>query len=101
MSRSTRIVLLSFGLAVWLAPLSNAQYSYLNEAVQALQSGNVYVSAEVSDIDNATQEQLAQQAANTGVGVVALPSDAASEANGDLPQFAAKIAEATGNNTVV
>lgn len=88
---------------LWLTPqaTATAQAAYLNEAVQALQSGNVYVSVQVSDIDTATKEQLVRQADANNVAVVALPSDAASEAGGNPTEFARSIATATGDNTLV
>lgn len=74
--------------------------SYLDEAVQALQTGNVYVSVETQTIDAATKERLEQQTAGTNIGIVILPESARTEA-GDLPQFVVDIARDSGKETVI
>lgn len=88
---------------LWLTPqaTATAQAAYLNEAVQALQSGNVYVSVQVADIDTATKEQLIKQADANNVAVVALPEAAATEAGGNPTEFTLSIARSTGDNTLV
>jgi hypothetical protein len=91
------------GLALTLliaSPSAAYAASYLDEAVQALQSGNIYVSPETSSIDAATQAQLVSQMNGTGIAVVVLPASARSEA-GDIPQFAATIARDSGKETVI
>ncbi len=88
---------------LWLTPqaTATAQAAYLNEAVQALQSGNVYVSVQVADINTATKEQLIKQADANNVAVVALPEAAATEAGGNPTEFALSIARSTGDSTLV
>lgn len=74
--------------------------SYLDEAVQALQTQHVYVSPLAPTIDSATRAQLEQQTNGTTIGVVVLPESAKSEA-GDIPHFLAEIAQGSGKDTVV
>lgn len=102
MNRIKRIALIC--AVLWLTPQAQASAqaaTYLNEAVQALQSGNVYVSAEVTDINSAAQKELAQQANANHVAVVALPAAAASEAGSNPTQFAVNIATRSGKDTLV
>lgn len=75
--------------------------SYLDEAVQALQNGKVYISLQVRDINATTKEQLAEQAAATNVAVVVLPAEAADETGGNTAEFVAAVAQRTGHDTVV
>jgi hypothetical protein len=92
---------LGFASALAIASPSAAfAASYLDEAVQALQTGNVYVSVESQTIDAATKERLIQQTKGTNIGVVVLPEGARTEA-GDIPQFVVNITGQSGKETVI
>lgn len=96
--KAKQVALLS--ALLWLASFG-AVYaaSYFNEAVQALQSSNVYVSGEAS-VSTATQQEIEQQVQGSQVAVAILPPAAAIETS-DLNQFASRVVESTGRNIVV
>lgn len=93
------------GIIVWLtlSVMQGAAHaaSYLDEAVQALQSSNVYVSVQVSSLDPSVKARLESQATTADVAIAVLPSAAQSEAGGNPSQFIAQVAKSTGHDTVV
>lgn len=101
MRRTIAAAVLGLATALLVASPSAAYAaSYLDEAVQALQSSNVYISPEVRTIDAGTRERLEQQTHDTGIGVVVLPAGASTEA-GDIPQFVVNITRDSGKETVI
>lgn len=75
--------------------------SYLDEAVQALQTSNVYMSPLANSVDPATRTELEMQADGSNVAVIILPADAVNEIGGNSTAFIAEIVRRTGYDTVV
>ena len=102
MSRTRKFFLLCSATLVLLF-FSGPAYaaSYLDEAVQALQSGNVYVSLESSGIDSIAKQELVAQTAGSDVAVVVLPANALNETGGDSAKFIQEIAQRSGYDTIV
>lgn len=88
-------------LASPASPSAAYAASYLDEAVQALQSENVYVSAQTREVDKATEERLEQMAGDNDIAIVVLPQAAASEAAGGISQFVSSVAARTDHDTIV
>ena len=87
-------------LVVAASPSAAYAASYLDEAIQALQTQHVYVSPLAPAIDAGTKQALDKQTDGTGIGIVVLPASAKSEA-GDIPSFLTDIAQGSGKSTVV
>jgi hypothetical protein len=75
--------------------------SYVNESVQALQSGNVYVSDLATEVGSDTKDHLEKQIGNSDIAVAILPASASTETGGKVFTFVSEIAEGTGHQTVV
>lgn len=101
MARKLAVGLCGLGLSLIGTSPAYADASYLNEAIQALQSGTVYVSAEAYDIDSASVESLRLATKGTRIGIVALPDAAANETSGDVSEFVERVAVASDKNIVI
>lgn len=99
MRRAVLAVLI--GLAWMALSFTPAQAaSYVDETVQALQSGNVYVSVQVG-ITGAVKDQLVAATSGSDIAVVALPASAVQETGGDASEFLAEVSRQTGYDTIV
>lgn len=101
MSRVVRTALLCVAMFL-VSPIAGAtqDVSYLDEAVQALQTHHLYISP-LANVDSATKEELETQAQGSSIAVVALPAEAVNEADGSSATFVAEVAERTGYDTIV
>ena len=71
---------------------------YVDDAADALASGNVYVSSEVSGADELAG-QLEQQIGDASIGVAVFSDNAALEASG--PEIVSELAAQTGYDTII
>jgi len=71
---------------------------YIDDAADALQSGPVYVSAEVENASG-LQDQLLSQVGDASIGVAVFSDNAQLEASG--PEIVTQLAETTGYDTII
>jgi hypothetical protein len=102
MSRTQRVALL-FGALLTTMSFANAASaaSYLDEAVQALQSDNVYVSLEATGVNAQTESKLSQQGHASDIAVVVLPANAVEDTGGNPTEFLTQLGERSDYGTVV
>jgi len=97
MNRLAAFVTITIALLAGTAVSAYADDGYLNEALQALQTGNVYVSPSVPGVDaKAIQTAIGSQ----DIAVVVLPADAAT-AHGGASGFVQELGTQANHKTVV
>ncbi len=103
MRKSAPAVALGLLMALAAPATPSAAYaaSYLNEAVQALQSGSVYVSPLAPGTNAGTKAQLERQIGGSDIAVAVLPREAVNETGGDIVTFTREVAVQSGKPTVV
>lgn len=95
---------LALAALCWLAlpAISSAgQTDYKDEAVQALQSGTVYISPLAAQVSTGTSGRLESEIGNSDIAVAVFPGAASSEVQGKNYTFVREIATETGHKTVM
>lgn len=98
------VVALAFGLSLFTLSASPAKAdepSYVEEAVQGLQTGGIYVAPASGAVSDGTLDSLADTVEAENIGIAVLPAQAADETGGSVTEFVRQVATQTDYDTVV